>query len=132
MGPMETSIDQSLSRIVDPARQRQASFKQQTVTGKDSRLRNKKEPTQALQEAKRKIEDYLIVNDVTLSILFNVIDSNSDNRLTRQEFKHKLRGLAVGLVDEEIEELFQDLDENNDGNIQYEEFIKQFTSINTA
>jgi hypothetical protein len=44
---------------------------------------SKKEPTAALIEARRKIEDYLIVNDVTLSILFNVIDSNADNMLSR-------------------------------------------------
>ena len=92
----------------------------------------KKEPTLALLEARRKIEDYLIVNDVTLSGLFNVIDSNSDNRLTRQEFKHNLRALSVGLAEEEIEELFKDLDVNHDGNISYDEFIKQFTAVNTG
>ena len=74
----------------------------------------------------------MIVNDVTLSILFNVIDSNSDNRLTKQEFKHKIRGLHIGLEEAEIEELFKDLDANNDGHIVYDEFVKQFTSINTA
>jgi hypothetical protein len=53
-------------------------MKQKTIIKK-----NKRDPSSALLEARRKIEDYLIINDVTLSILFNVIDSNSDNRLTK-------------------------------------------------
>jgi Ca2+-binding EF-hand superfamily protein len=61
---------------------------------------------------------------VTLSILFNVIDSNSDNLLTKNEFKHKVKGLHIGFEPEEIEALFVDLDVNNDGSISYDEFIQ--------
>jgi Ca2+-binding EF-hand superfamily protein len=47
--------------------------------------------------------------------LFNVIDTNSDNSLSKPEFKTKMRGLQMGLEEEELESLFKDLDINNDG-----------------
>jgi hypothetical protein len=37
----------------------------------------------ALQVAKQKIEQFMISQDVTLSMLFNVIDTNSDNSLSK-------------------------------------------------
>ena len=74
----------------------------------------------------------MITQDVTLSVLFNVIDSNSDNQLSKQEFKQKMRGLHMGLDEPELDVLFKDLDINGDGYISYNEFIKQFTAINTT
>ena len=38
----------------------------------------------------------------------------------------------MGLEEEELESLFRDLDINNDGNISYNEFVKQFTAVNSA
>jgi len=67
---------------------------------------------------------------MTLHMLFQVIDSNSDKRLTKQEFKQKFRGLHIGLEEEEIESLFRDLDVHGDGKIAEQEFIKQFSNIN--
>jgi Ca2+-binding EF-hand superfamily protein len=86
----------------------------------------------ALIGARRKIEQFMISNDVTLSILFNVIDSNSDNRLSKSEFKSKLRGLQMGLEEPELDSLFKDCDGNSDGHISYHEFVAQFTAINTT
>ena len=82
--------------------------------------------------AKQKIEQFMISQDVTLSMLFNVIDSNSDNSLSKAEFKQKMRALHMGLEEEELEALFRDLDINNDAKISYNEFVKQFTAVNTA
>jgi calmodulin len=65
-------------------------------------------------------------------MLFNVIDTNSDNMLNKAEFKHKMRSLHLGLEEEELESLFRDLDVNGDSNISYNEFVKQFTAVNTA
>jgi len=74
----------------------------------------------------------MISQDVTLSMLFNVIDSNSDNNLSKPEFKQKMRALHMGLEEEELESLFRDLDVNGDAKISYNEFVKQFTAVNTA
>ena len=65
----------------------------------------------------------MISNDVTLSILFNVIDSNSDNRLSKAEFKSKLRGLQIGLEEQELDTLFYHFDLNQDGYISYNELV---------
>jgi|TARA_B110000285_G_C15116843_1_gene614635 Ca2+-binding EF-hand superfamily protein len=69
---------------------------------------------------------------VTLSTLFQVIDSNSDSQLAKAEFKQKMRGLHMGLEEEELEAMFNDLDVNRDGHVSYNEFIGQFTAVNTA
>jgi hypothetical protein len=86
----------------------------------------------ALASAASKVERFLIQQDVTLSTLFQVIDSNSDSRLARSEFKLKMRGLHVGLEEEELEAMFNDLDANKDQHISYHEFIGQFAAVNTA
>lgn len=86
----------------------------------------------AVVAARAKIEQFMISQDVALSVLFSVIDTNSDNKLSRPEFKQKMRGLHMGLAEEELEALFRDLDANNDGAIAYTEFIEQFAAINTA
>ena len=57
-------------------------------------------------------------------MLFNVIDSNSDNTLSKAEFKQKMRALHMGLEEEELEALFRDLDVNSDAKISYNEFVK--------
>lgn len=38
----------------------------------------------------------------------------------------------MGLEPEELEAMFNDLDVNGDGHISYNEFIAQFTAINTS
>lgn len=66
----------------------------------------------AFASAKDKVEHYIIRNGLSISVLFNVIDSNADKSLSKSEFKQKLRGLHVGLVEEEYEALFANLDKN--------------------
>lgn len=43
-----------------------------------------------------------------------------------------MRGLHMGLEEEELEAMFNDLDVNRDGHVSYNEFISQFTAVNTA
>ena len=57
-------------------------------------------------------------------MLFNVIDTNSDNKVTRLEFKQKLRGLHIGLEEQEIEVLFIEIDRNREGKVSQFEFAK--------
>ena len=77
-----------------------------------------------------KINTFLLQQDVTLSILFNVLDTNSDNSLQRSEFNSKLAALHIDLKADELEALFKSLDKNGDGNITYHEFISQFSDVN--
>ena len=60
---------------------------QQTQKGAQAGLKGRAPaghaPSPALTAAKQKIEAFMITQDVTLSVLFNVIDSNSDNQLSK-------------------------------------------------
>ena len=89
-------------------------------------------PTSAhiLRTAKEKIERFLASQDVTLSMLFAVIDTNSDDLLSRQEFSRRLSAMQAGLEAEEVEALFKHLDGDKDGNIRYGEFVQAFSGAN--
>ena len=65
-----------------------------------------------------------MARDLNLSVLFNVIDTNSDNQLSKAEFKQKLRALHIGLEEEEMEGLFQDLDARRAGYVTYNSFVE--------
>ena len=81
--------------------------------------------------AAEKIKAFLSSQDVTLSILFNVLDSNSDTSLSKGEFFNKLSALELKLEKNELEALFNHLDKNKSGDITYNEFISEFSQVNT-
>jgi Ca2+-binding EF-hand superfamily protein len=82
--------------------------------------------------ARAKIEQFMISQDVSLSVLFNVLDTNADKKLSKAEFKQKMRGLHMNLAEEELEGLFTELDTDDDGAITYMAFVESFAAINTA
>lgn len=84
----------------------------------------------ALFSAIEKINSFLMKQNVTLSVLFNVIDTNADQSLSKGEFNQKMKALHLGLKDDEIDALFKKLDINGDGSITYEEFMSSFASVN--
>lgn len=88
--------------------------------------------SKACESARQKIEQYMVSQQVSLSVLFNVMDTNSDRSLGKAEFKQKIRGLHINLAEEEMEAMFTDLDKDKNGSISYMEFIKQFAAVNTA
>ena len=47
----------------------------------------------ASKSAFDKFENFMTGQDVSLSVLFNVIDTNSDKKLGKSEFKQKARAL---------------------------------------
>jgi Ca2+-binding EF-hand superfamily protein len=89
-------------------------------------------PTSAhiLRTAKEKIERFLASQDVTLSMLFAVIDTNSDDPLSRPEFSRRLSAVQAGLEAEEVDALFTHLDSDKDGNISQREFMQAFSGAN--
>ena len=95
-------------------------------------MKNLKSKSLAFQSGLQKVEQYIIQNDLSLSVLFNVIDTNADQSLNKSEFKQKLRGLHVGLLEEEFEALFQELDKKQTGQVSYDEFLRLFSKINAA
>lgn len=87
---------------------------------------------EAAERARRKIEDFIIKQDVNLSVIFSVVDTNSDNELSKPEFKSKMRGLIPGIDDQELDAIYRELDQNNDNKISYKEFIRTFSQVNCA
>lgn len=102
------------SRTLDASVQQMTTPVEPTVKSKTIAA-----PTSAhiLRTAKEKIERFLASQDVTLSMLFAVIDTNSDDPLSRQEFSRRLSAVQAGLEAEEVDALFTHLDGDRDGNI---------------
>lgn len=68
-----------------------------------------------LQSAKTKMENYVVSQDLNLSVIFAVIDTDSNNSVDFPEFKQKVRGLHMNLDSEEIDALFRAIDSNGNG-----------------
>ena len=81
--------------------------------------------------ARNKIENYLKSKDMSLGVMFAVIDADSSGAMELPEFRNKIRGLHMNLDDEEATAIFRHLDLNNDGSITYAELVEAFSTINT-
>lgn len=106
--------------------------KPQGATATAQSLGARAQETRVLAAAKEKIERFLASQDVTLSMLFSVIDTNSDDLLSRPEFSRKLTAMQAGLEPEEVDCLFKHLDANKDGSISYGEFVQAFSAANAT
>jgi len=69
--------------------------------------------------AKNKIKNFIQSQDLTLSSLFKLIDTNSDASLSLSEFLSKMRAMQMQLDDDEIKVLFKALDKTGMGTITY-------------
>lgn len=69
------------------------------------------------------MKQYMQQQDITLATLFKLIDTNSDQQLTINEFKQKLKALQVPLDDSELHSLFQHIDRGSKGIIDYHLFV---------
>jgi Ca2+-binding EF-hand superfamily protein len=67
-----------------------------------------------------------------LGVIFAVLDTDSNKRITAQEFKQKVRAMHMRMDDDEINALFRHFDLNNDGSISYNELVDMFAGLNTA
>ena len=90
------------------------------------------EPDQStLRSAQSKVESYLAAHDISLGVLFQVLDTDSSSAISYAEFKHKVRGLPMRLDDAEIGAIFASLDKNADASVSYGELVEQFAAVNT-
>ena len=81
--------------------------------------------------AKQKIEKYIIASDLNISMLFAIMDTNSNSEIAFPEFKQKLRAMHIALDEDEIVSFFRKLDINNSGSLDFGEFVNEFAAINT-
>ena len=56
--------------------------------------------------------------------VFQVFDKNNNGVLSIREFKHILTDLGNKFSEEEVEEMFKEVDLDRDGNISYKEFVE--------
>ena len=61
---------------------------------------------------------------------FQVMDANKDGVVTKEELSQLLKGLGEDVTDEVVEEMIKIADDNGDGKIQFEEFVKAATEGN--
>ncbi len=59
---------------------------------------------------------------------FDVMDANKDGEVTKDELKTLLKGLGEEVTDEVVDEMINIADENGDGKVQFDEFVKAATS----
>ena len=55
---------------------------------------------------------------------FEIFDRNHDGTISINEFKHILMDLGQKLSEKEVEEIIQDIDFNEDGKLNYREFVE--------
>jgi calmodulin len=55
---------------------------------------------------------------------FEVMDANKDGVYTKEELKNILKDLGKDVTDDVVDEMIKIADENGDGKIQFEEFVK--------
>ena len=55
---------------------------------------------------------------------FKVFDRDGNNFITNAELKHVMLALGEKVTDEEVDEMIREADTNNDGCINYDEFVR--------
>ena len=59
---------------------------------------------------------------------FDVMDENKDGTVTKDELKTLLSGMGEDVTDDVINEMISIAEENGDGKVDFEEFVKAATA----
>ena len=59
---------------------------------------------------------------------FRVFDKDGNGFISAQELRHVMTSLGEKLSDDEADEMIREADLNNDGQIDYQEFVKMMTT----
>lgn len=63
-----------------------------------------------------------------LKEIFKVFDRDGNNLISSEEFRHIMNNLGESLSVEETDEMFREVDGDNDGNITFEEFVRMMVA----
>jgi Ca2+-binding EF-hand superfamily protein len=66
------------------------------------------------------------VSPLTLEQLFKEIDQDSSGKISQIEFRNAIRKLNLGLTSRDIDNIICRVDSNNDGQIDWQEFVSKF------
>jgi len=84
-----------------------------------------------LKAIKNKIKSYIQTQDISLSILFNIMDTDSNKSIDKMEFRSRIQALKINIDTDDIDMLFKSIDRDSSGTITYIEFCKEFEEINS-
>ena len=74
---------------------------------------------------------YMKDNNMDLTMIFAIIDTNSDKNISLPEFRSKIRAMHIPLDQEESDSIFQHIDVDGSGTIDLNELITEFSDLNT-
>ena len=79
------------------------------------------------QGAAQQLQTMLRERGIDLDSAFSVLDADGSGSVTHREFKDGLRELGIELPHAQMKELIATFDEDGDGDIDYSEFVREFT-----
>ena len=53
-----------------------------------------------------------------------MFDKDGNGKISKEELKSVMKNLGENLTDDEISEMIREADDNDDGEVDYEEFVK--------
>ena len=74
--------------------------------------------------------EVFIINLYLLDPLYRVFDKNNDGLISSDELRHVMTSLGEKLSDEEVDDMIREADSDNDGQVNYQEFVSILTSKN--
>ena len=73
------------------------------------------------------LEQSTIAREDNMMMAFRMLDINSDGKVSREELRHLLEREEFKMTAKELDDLINSCDKNNDGEIDYKEFITMMT-----
>lgn len=83
-----------------------------------------------LKQACIKFENYMRAQNLTLGVVFAILDRNVNDSISISEFRSQIHQMKMNLEEDEIMALFKSIDVNNSQSITYNELIEKFDKFN--
>jgi Ca2+-binding EF-hand superfamily protein len=80
------------------------------------------------QDLAAQLQQMLQERNVTMEQAFLALDADGSGSVSHKEFREGLRALGIALPHAQMKELLMIFDEDNDGEIDYQEFMREFLS----
>lgn len=95
--------------------------------GKTMMLSQNSSNTKWSNDIMEKLRTIIKASPYNIKQLFKQMDTDKSGKLTAQEFRNGVRKLGVGLTSREIDQILIRVDTNQDGLIDYKEFVSKFS-----
>ena len=72
----------------------------------------------------------MVQSQYNISMMFAIMDTNSDNKINFSEFFSKMRGMHIPVTQEESKAFFDVIDRNHSGTLDFNELVNEFSAVN--